>query len=131
VCIMKNYPDKYWNYLSAFNKNCYPLYSNGTALDLCWKNSAASAGINATKIETCVNADALALLKADEQAVSAYGVSGSPSLMINGAAYNGARTSDGYKSAICSAFNNPPAECSQNIGTAAQAASAAPSGGCG
>jgi len=131
ICIMKNYPDKYWNYLSSFNGNCYPIYKNATALESCWKNSAANAGIDSAKIESCVSADSLALLKADEQAAGAYGVSGSPSLMINGATYGGARTSEGFKSAICSAFNNPPAECGQNVGTAAQAASAAPSGGCG
>ncbi len=130
LCMIKNYPDKYWNYLSAFNKNCYPLYRNETALDSCWKSSAAAQGIDSAKIESCVNSDALALLKADEQAANTYGVSGSPSLIINGATYNGARSSEDYKNAICSAFNNPPAECSQNIGTASQANSA-PAGGCG
>lgn len=130
LCIMKNYPDKYWGYLSSFNKDCYPLYRDETALNSCWKASAASAGINATKIESCVNADALALLKLDERAANAYGVGGSPTLIINGVTYSGARTSDGYKNAICSAFNNPPAECSQNIGTASQASNA-PAGGCG
>lgn len=131
ICIMKNYPDKYWNYLSSFNSNCYPIYKNATALDSCWKSSASSAGIDSAKIESCVSADSLALLKLDEQAAGSYGVSGSPSLMINGATYSGARTSEGFKSAICSAFNNPPAECGQNVGTASQAASAAPAGGCG
>ncbi len=131
LCMIKNYPDKYWNYLSVFNKNCYPLYRNETALDSCWKSSAAAQGIDSAKIESCVNSDGLALLKADEQAANSYGVSGSPSLIINGATYSGARNSEGYKNAICSAFNNPPAECSQNVGTASQAAGAAPSGGCG
>jgi len=131
LCMIKNYPDKYWNYLSSFNGNCYPIYKNDTALDSCWKSSASSAGIDSAKIDSCVNADSLALLKLDEQAAGAYGVSGSPTLIINGAAYGGARSSDGFKSAICSAFNNPPAECGQKIGTASQAASAAPSGGCG
>lgn len=131
LCIMKNYPDKYWKYISSFNGNCYPIYRNDTALDSCWKNSASSAGIDSAKIDSCVNTDSLALIKADEQAAGAYGVSGSPSLVINGATYNGARTSEGFKNAICSAFNNPPTECGQSAGTASQAASAAPSGGCG
>lgn len=131
LCIMKNYPEKYWNYLDAFNNNCYPIYRNETALDSCWKNSASSVGINATKIESCVSSDALALIKSDEQAAGAYGVSGSPTLIINGAAYNGARSSDGFRSAICSAFSNPPAECGQNIGNSSQTVSEAPHEGCG
>lgn len=131
TCIQKNYPEKYWNYLSSFNSGCYPVYRNETALDSCWKSSAASAGINATKTESCVNTDALALIKADGQAVSAYGVSGSPTLIINGAAYGGARSSEDFKNAICSAFSNPPAECSQNVGTASQPVDEAPHEGCG
>ncbi len=130
ICIIKNYPDKYWSYLATFNKNCYPLYRNETALDSCWKNSAAAQGIDSAKIESCVNSDGLALIKSDEQAANSYGVSGSPTLIINGNQYNGARSSEGYKNAICSAFNNPPAECSQNVGTASQANNA-PAGGCG
>lgn len=131
LCIMKNYPEKYWNYLAVFNNDCYPIYRNETALDSCWKSSASAAGIDSAKIESCVNADALALIKADGQAAGAYGVSGSPTLIINGAVYNGARSSDGFKSAVCSAFNNLPAECSQNIGTASQPVDEAPHAGCG
>ncbi len=132
LCIMKNYPEKYWDYLAIFNKNCYPVYRNETALDSCWKNSASSAGINATKIELCVSSDGLGFLKADEQVVNSYGVGSSPTLIINGASYNGQRNSEGFKSAVCSAFNNPPAECSQNIGTASQnAGETSPDSGCG
>ncbi len=131
LCIMKNYPGKYWNYLSVFNQNCYPVYRNATALDSCWKSSASSAEIESAKIESCVNADALALLKLDEQAANSYGVSGSPTLIINGATYGGARSSEDFKNAICSAFNNPPAECSQNVGTASQPVDEAPHAGCG
>jgi predicted DsbA family dithiol-disulfide isomerase len=88
-------------------------------------------GIDSAKIDSCVNADSLSLLKLDEQAAGAYGVSGSPSLMINGAKYNGARSSEDYKSAICSAFNNPPAECEQGIGAVSQPVDEAPHEGCG
>lgn len=128
LCIMKNYPEKYWNYLTVFNKNCYPIYMNETALDSCWKNSATGAGIDATKIESCVSSDGLALIKADGQAAGAYGVSGSPTLIINGAIYNGQRSPEDFKNAICSAFNNPPSECSQKLGSASQNVN---QGGCG
>lgn len=131
LCIMKNYPEKYWNYLSSFNSKCFPIYKNDTALDSCWKSSASSAGIDSAKIDSCVNADALSLINADEQAAGAYGVSGSPTLIINGAAYSGARSSEDFKSAVCSSFNNPPAECGQKIGNSSQTVSDAPHAGCG
>lgn len=131
LCMMKNYPEKYWDYLSVFNTDCYPVYRNDTALDSCWKSSAASAEIDAAKIESCVGADSLALIKIDEQAANSYGVSGSPTLIINGATYSGSRSSEDFKNAICSAFNNLPAECNQEIGDATQAVNEAPHAGCG
>ena len=40
-----------------------------------------------------------------------YGITGSPTLLINGVVYNGQRSAEGYKQAICSAYSNPPEEC--------------------
>lgn len=67
------------------------------------------------------------MMKAEESLAGQYGVSGSPTLIINGVLYNGARTADAYKQAICSAFNNAPAECSETL----SATGASVSGGCG
>lgn len=129
LSIMKNYDSKtYWNYLAEINKNCPSAYRDASALDACWKAAAAKAGIDAVKIETYSKSpEALALLKEDEKAASKYGVSGSPTLVINGAVYNGARTSDAFKQGICSGFSAQPSECSQALSSTAQAAS----GGCG
>lgn len=45
-----------------------------------------------------------------------YGVSGSPTLVINNAIVNVAKRSpEGFKAAICEAFTTPPEECSQKL----------------
>ncbi|MFA4819603.1 MAG: thioredoxin domain-containing protein [Candidatus Aenigmatarchaeota archaeon] len=129
LCIMKYYPDKYWSYLMNINENCYPNSRDATALDACWKAAAQNQSIDASKIDTCSKSqESLDMMKLDEAAAQKYDVSGSPTLIINGATYNGARTSDGFKNGICSGFNSPPAECGTVINATAVAA---PQGGCG
>jgi len=130
VCIMKNYDQKtYWTYLMEIDNNCYGVISttNATALDACWKAAATKAGIDASKIDTCSKgSEGLDLLKADEQLTTTNGVTGSPTLIINGVTYNGARTSEDFKNSICSGFTTQPAECSQTLSATGTEAS----GGC-
>jgi hypothetical protein len=54
-------------------------------------------------------------------------VQSSPTLIINGQVYTGARTPEAYKEAVCSHFDTPPAEC----GTTLSSQAATSSGGCG
>lgn len=127
LCIMKYYPDKYWDYLMDMNKNCYPNYRDATTLDTCWKNAAQKLGINATNIETyAYGKEGLDLLRADEALTKQYGVSGSPTLMINGVKYSGERSAEAFKKAICSGFTTEPSECNQTLSSEASSAS----GGC-
>lgn len=128
ACIMKYYDQKaYWNYLMTINTNCSSKYSDTAAYDTCWKDAAKNAGIDASKIDTCSKAaEGVNLLKADADLSSSKGVSGSPTLIINGVTYSGARTPDAYKQGICNAFTTAPSECSQNLSTTGSAAS----GGC-
>jgi glutaredoxin len=129
VCILKSTPQKYWDYLKAFNDQCYPLWQNTSAMDSCRKNVTASMGIDLVRTESCaVSPDGLALLKADETDATKYGVSGSPTLIINGVEYAGARTPEAYKQAICNSFDNAPAVCNTTLSTD-QVTNAA--GGCG
>lgn len=128
VCIMKYNPDKYWAYLSDINANCYSKYRDSVALDACWKNASTKLGISVTTIETCAyGSEGLNFLKADEALTNQKGISGSPTIIINGATYGGSRTPDAIKNTVCSAFTTAPSECSQNLSTTGSAAS----GGCG
>lgn len=129
VCIMKYYDQKtYWNYVMVIGNNCSNQRSDLAAYETCWKNAATNAGINASKISTCSNSsDGLDLLKADVQLTQQYGVSGSPTLIINGGTYNGDRTPEAFKQGICSAFITQPTECNQTLSSTGGSAS----GGCG
>lgn len=128
LCVAKNYDtDTFWNYLKAINNDCYPIYRNGEdAYEVCWKKAAVAAKVDTGKIESCLKNEGAALIKAEDESAKGYGVSGSPTLIINGARYNGARTPEGYKTAICNGFNNPPAECAEQLSTTGGAAN----GGC-
>ena len=128
VCIMKYYDQKtYWNYVMSIDATCSGQRTNTTAYDACWKSAAKNASIDVTKIDTCSKgSDGMTLIKADADLSSSQGVSGSPTLIINGVTYNGDRTPDAYKEGICNAFNTKPSECSQNLSTTGTAAS----GGC-
>jgi predicted DsbA family dithiol-disulfide isomerase len=109
------------------NEKCYPVYRDAQQLDRCWKDAAQRMGIDPTQIESCAyGAEGLALLKADEEAAGKYGVTGSPTLIINGQRYVGARSAETFKQAICSGFVTPPTECETQLGTEA----AAVEGGC-
>ncbi|OGI12700.1 hypothetical protein A3K64_03960 [Candidatus Micrarchaeota archaeon RBG_16_36_9] len=129
VCIMKYYDQKtYWNYLTSINANCSGSYSNNATYDPCWRNAATKSGIDVSKINTCsIGSEGVNLLKADDELSASNGVSGSPTLIINGIVYSGGRTPEAYKTSICNAFTTIPTECSQQLSTTGAAAS----GGCG
>jgi glutaredoxin len=129
LCIMKSTPEKYWDYLEAFNDQCYSIWQNTSALDSCRKNVTTRLGIDLSKTESCAfRTDGLALLKADETDATKFGVSGSPTLIINGIEYAGSRTPEAYKLAICNSYDTAPAVCNTTLSTA-QVTNAA--GGCG
>ena len=49
-------------------------------------------------------------------------IAGSPTFVMNGMIYNGARTPEDIKQAVCSAFKTAPAECSQELNASSTAA---------
>jgi len=119
ACIWKNYNQAtFWTYVDYINNNC-----NSGNIDTCWKDAAKEANVDVTKIENCVKTEGLTLMKAEETLSNQNGVSGSPTLIINGARYNGARTPDAYKQAICSAFTTQPSECSETLSASGTTAS--------
>ena len=129
ICIQKNYPEKFWEYLDDFNTRCYSLSQNITSLNACWRSTASDLGIDTTAVETCATGpEGLGLLKQDETNANQNGATASPTLLINGVKYSGSRTPEAYKQAICSSFTEAPSECATVLSTASQAASA---GGCG
>ena len=74
-------------------------------------------GIDASKINSCINSDGVSMYNSEVSNANSKGVSGSPTLMINGVTSQADRSPEGVKGAICSAFNNVPSECSQKLDT--------------
>ena len=125
LCIKKNYgQDKYMQYLSNFavNTTIGACSSDTSCSKPLVEKLMTSMSINVNTINTCMTKDAPALYQADEALASQNGVSGSPSLMINGVDVQSGRDSASYLATICSAFSTAPAECSQTISSASPSA---------
>ena len=65
-----------------------------------------SIGIDSDTVLSCVDSKGDSLYAADYSAAQAVGVTGSPSLVINGIKVSTARTEEAYLSAVCSAFTD-------------------------
>lgn len=127
-CISKEQPAKYTDFLSCFLKA-------GDA-----KGCMASTGIDMKKHEACYSAtDKKFNLTADFNDKSkwngsfptfaihdaenkAYGVQGSPTLVINGKSVESNRDSASLLATVCAAFNEKPAECDAKLDTATPSA---------
>lgn len=118
ICVAKYQPDKYWAFVEKINKDC-----TSQNADTCWENAAKSVGVDTAKIKQCQSSEKAALLDAEIQLTDSLGVSGSPQLFINGTEFQGNRTPEAYKTAICSAFNNAPSECQTTLSNESTAAS--------
>ena len=129
ICIQKKYPQKFWDYIDTFNARCYPVSQNLTSLNACWRNTSEDLGFDTLAIETCATgSEGLGLLNTDETNANQNSATASPTLLINGVKYSGARTPEAYKQAICNSFDTAPAECGTTLTSTQTAAS---SGGCG
>lgn len=131
LCVQKYQPDKLWGFVSAINSQ-----ATVQNVDSKWEAIARSSGVDVDKIKKCQTEEATAILEqevsltsdeypvqnpASHKGAETIKISGSPTILINGVIYDGSRTIDGYKEAICSAFNDAPAECEQEITTDAGA----------
>ena len=128
ICIQHYAPEKFWNYITQFNQQCYPASNNQTTQRSCWMNASIQAGIDSAQIESCTSGkEGLALLMSDEFDANQNGATGSPTLIINGVTYNGARTPEAYKQAICDSFETVPVECNTTLSSSQVAGT---NGGC-
>lgn len=129
-CIQKNEPAKLDDYL-----NCFLKKGEGTEA-ACLK----TANINIAKSSSCMS-ETDAQFKITEKfndknawdnaqfppfdvnkdENNAFGVQGSPTLVINGTKVNAQRDPASLLASICSAFNNPPKECEKKLSSTAPA----------
>ncbi len=113
LCVAKKIGVKeYFDFALAMNKKCD--YKNA---DSCWEDVAKEVGLDTAKIKKCYDEEAETLLKKEAELNTLYSVQGSPQVFIDGVQYNGPRTSNSYKEALCKAFENAPKECDTKLET--------------
>jgi hypothetical protein len=116
ACIQKNSPGKFWAYLDGFNAACSSQVGNASAAAACSTKVSSSLGLSPASIDTCATlSEGITLLSSDEASAVRAGAASSPTLLINGVTYSGARTPEAYKEAICGSFTTPPAGCQANL----------------
>jgi len=127
-CIQKEQVDKFTKYLRCFVQTDKS------------EECIAEAGIDKTKLESCINSvdkqfnitglyndkstwsgGIYPQYPVDAILASQYSVRGSPTFVVNGKTVQVDRSPEAIKQIICSAFNNPPEECSQKLSTNAEA----------
>ncbi len=125
-CVYEEYgTEEFFKFTLAMNKECN--YKNA---DTCWQKVAENLGLSVNKISQCEKGRGLEFVREDKEFNELLGVQGSPTIFINGAAYNGGRDSQSYLNALCAAFdsNNRPRECGNTPEPIVQTT---PVGGCG
>jgi len=117
LCIEKNYPAQYLNYVSAFASSTDIGNCQGTAscVEPLINAIYAKLGINENTVNSCMTSDGATLYSAEEQNAQNNGVTGSPTLVINGVEAQASRNPEAVKEVICNAFNTVPSECSQTL----------------
>ncbi|HRZ86009.1 MAG TPA: hypothetical protein P5277_04505 [Candidatus Paceibacterota bacterium] len=101
ICIRQDQSTKFNTYLTCF------LEAGDSA------GCLTKAGIDTTKLKTCMDTNAKKYYEMDSQASKAYGVQGSPTLVINGVQADFyPRSPANALDVICSAFNTEPSVCS-------------------
>lgn len=118
LCIRKTHPGLYWEYLQEFNKQCYPGWYNSAFLETCRENVTTMLKIDHDTVSACAaGSEAIELLKADQAESGKYNAGSSPTLIVNGVEYAGARTPQSYKQFICDSFETTPEECETSLST--------------
>ena len=111
ICIREEQPTKYWNYVSCYIKK-------GDSV-----GCSKSASIDKNKLNKCETdpSRGLKYAKEDFSLQGKYGVSGSPTLILNGkkeSEFNfGGRTAEAVKDLLCCGFNKQPKVCSKKLST--------------
>lgn len=120
ICIQENYGnDKLWAYLKQFDSD--------SAIGACRGDDACltpliqkiytNLGIDKAKVDACMKSDAPAIYSQQQQRATSLGISGSPTLVVNGVKVQASRSPSGIAEVVCDAFTTAPSECSGSFST--------------
>lgn len=123
-CIQKEEPVKLSAYLECFTKEGDSAKcATNVKIDKAKLNACVSATDKEFKItENANGGNQNPAFNVNKKENDAYGVQGSPTLVVNGTIVDSQRDPDSFLKAICSGFTNKPAECNAGISSAAPAA---------
>lgn len=128
ICLREEQPAKYWDYVSCYMKKATGKLENGMPIGDT-TGCLVSTGVDTSKLNSCMSdsSKGLAYAKVDFDISDSYGVSGSPTLFLNGTKISesnyGGRSSDGVKSMVCAGSNKEGGYCANKLNTTAAAAS--------
>jgi hypothetical protein len=109
ICIREQQPTKYWDYVV-----CHIQKGD---VDTC----LSQAKVDTAKLTSCLTDpnQGLAYAKEDIARMNKFGVTGSPTLVLNDKEVSefdfGGRTANALKTILCCGFTNEPSFCTQNI----------------
>ncbi len=117
LCIEKNYPSKFLDYVLAFAEDT--SCQNGADSCVTTKVNAlyTKLGIDASKINACMTSEGDALYNAEVSNANSKGIGGSPTVVINGVEASLSRSPEAVKGAVCEAFNTVPSSCTTTLST--------------
>ena len=125
LCIQELEPEKFVQYSEKVVSEIYPAcQADGT--EKCDKDASIkvmnSLSIDSAKIFDCVAQRGAELFDESRAVAVQYGVTGSPTVIINGTKVDVARNAEALKTVVCEAMLTPAAACGQVLGdtTAAQ-----------
>lgn len=128
ICIREEQPSKFYKYLACYMQKTTATASGGMPLGDS-TGCQTSTGIDTAKLNACVSdpSRGLAYAQKDFDENAKYNVSGSPTLILDGAQVDetgfGGRSADGVQSMVCAGYNTKPSFCSTKLNTAAAATS--------
>ena len=126
VCIQKEYPEQYNDYLKCFLEvgdaeaaQCMSgLEIGANVIDDCEAELDEEFGITAAfEDQDSWLSGRYPLFNVHKTENDLYGVGGSPTLVINGQQANSGRSPAQYLSTICAAFNDAPEACGAELNT--------------
>jgi hypothetical protein len=132
ACIQKIAKDKYWDYVNGFVNNIYSKCGSSGDIN-CDKtesvNLMKSLGIDDVTVMTCVSSEGDSLFNQAIARAKEKGVTGSPTLLINGIKSNEVYqyNAEVYKGTICNSFNDLPSECNTKLSTSSASSSSSAS----
>lgn len=107
MCVYEKYGTREWfDFVMEMNKECN--YENA---DECWEAVAEGLGLDTGMISECEEEEGERMLAEEYELNKLLGVTGSPTVFIQGKKYSGPRSAEGYQYALCQEFDDMPEAC--------------------